>query len=195
MNLVSKTLLASLLPLSAWAAPTTYMLDPTHTIPYFAVNHLGMSTVQGHFERTSGNVTLDVAAKTGAIELKVPTATISTGDGKRSDGTRSRDDHLRSADFFNVAEFPEMVFKSTKFNFKGDKPETIEGTLTLLGVSKQVKLAVVGFNCGANPMSKQQMCGADLAGTIKRSDYGMKYGVPAIGDDIKLTIAVEAYKQ
>ena len=195
MKFVSKTLLAALLPLSAWAAPTTYMLDPTHTIPYFAVNHLGMSTVQGHFERATGKVTLDTAAKTGSIEVKVPTATISTGDGKRTDGTRSRDEHLRSADFFNAAEFPEMVFKSTKFNFKGDKPESVEGTLTLLGVSKPVKLAVVGFNCGPNPMSKQDMCGADLVGTIKRSEVGMKYGVPAIGDEIKLSIAVEAYKQ
>ena len=80
-----------------------------------------MSTVYGRFERPTGKVTLDRAAKTGSIEVKIPTATISSGDGKRADGQRSRDEHLRAADFFNVAEFPEMVYKSTKFNFAGDK--------------------------------------------------------------------------
>lgn len=187
--------LAFLAPLAASAAPESYALDPTHTIPNFTVSHFGMSTVYGHFEKSTGKITLDRAAKTGSIEVKIPTASISTGDQKRADGARSRDEHLRTADFFNAAEFPEMVYKSTKFNFNGDKVESVEGTLTLLGITKPVKLTATSFNCGPNPFSKKEMCGADLAGTIKRTDFGMKFGVPAISDEVHLLIAVEAYKE
>jgi polyisoprenoid-binding protein YceI len=194
MTCLSSLLVAMLLPLGAIAAPETYTLDPTHTNPNFSVQHLGMSTVWGHFERATGKVVIDRAAKTGSIEVKIPTATISTGDAKRTDGQRSRDEHLRTTDFFNVAEFPDMVFKSTKLNFTGDKVHTIDGTLTLLGVTKPVTLTASAFNCGANPMSKKDMCGADLVGSIKRTDFGMKYAVPAIGDEVKLFIAVEGYK-
>ncbi len=179
---------------AAFAAAETYTLDPTHTLPNFAIGHFGMSTVYGRFERPTGKVTLDRAAKTGSIEVKIPTATISSGDGKRADGQRSRDEHLRAADFFNVAEFPDMVYKSTKFNFAGDKIESVEGNLTLLGVTKPVKLTAASFNCGPNPFTKKEMCGADLVGSLKRSDFGMKFGVPAIADEVKLMIAVEAYK-
>lgn len=194
MNRLSQIALGVLLPISALAAPETYTLDPTHTIPYFSVSHFGMSTVQGHFERSTGKVVLDLAAKTGSIEVKIPTATIATGDSKRADGARSRDEHLRAADFFNAAEFPEMVFKSTKLNFAGDKVSSVEGTLTLLGVTKPLTLTATHFNCGPHPFNKKAMCGADLSGSLKRSDFGMKFGLPAIGDEIKLTIAVEGYK-
>lgn len=177
------------------AAPETYQLDATHTLPGFSVNHLGMSTVRGMFEGASGKVVIDRAAKSGSVELKIATASVYTGYNKATGAGRTRDEHLRSADFFNVAEFPEMSFKSTKLNFAGDKPDSIEGTLTLLGVTKPLTLKVESFNCGANPMSKKDMCGADVSGSIKRSDFGMKYAIPVVGDEIKLFIAVEGYKQ
>ncbi len=180
---------------AAFAAPETYQLDPTHTLPGFSVNHLGMSTVRGMFEGATGKVVIDRAAKTGSIELKIATASVYTGYNKPTGAGRTRDEHLRSADFFNVAEFPEMSFKSTKIHFAGDKPDSIEGTLTLLGVTKPLTLKVDAFNCGANPMTKKDMCGADVSGSIKRSDFGMKYAVPAVGDEIKLSIAVEGYRQ
>ena len=180
---------------AAVASAETYTLDPTHTLPGFAVSHFGMSTVRGMFEGSTGKVVLDRAAKTGSIEVKIPTASVYTGYNKSTGAGRTRDEHLRAADFFNAAEFPEMVFKSTKINFAGDKPDTIEGTLTLLGVTKPLTLKVDSFNCGPHPFNKKEMCGADVSGSIKRSDFGMKYGVPAIGDEVKLTIAVEGYKQ
>ena len=195
MPRLSTLLLGLLLPFGVLAAPETYDLDPAHTIPNFTIQHLGMSTVYGHFERATGKVTIDRDAKTGSIDVKIPTATISTGDAKRTDGTRSRDEHLRTTDFFNVAEYPNMTFKSTKMNFAGDKVQSIDGTLTLMGVSKPVTLTATSFNCGANPMSKKEMCGADLTTTIKRSDFGMKYAIPAISDEVKLLIAVEGYKE
>lgn len=195
MTRMTPLLLALLIPFGAIAAPETYSMDPAHTIPNFTVTHLGMSTVYGHFERATGKITIDREARTGAFEVKIPTATVSTGDAKRADGQRSRDDHLRTADFFNATEFPDMVYKSTRFNFNGDKVESVEGNLTLLGVTKPVKLTATTFTCGANAFTKKEMCGADFAGAIKRSDFGMKFGVPAISDEVKLLIAVEAYKE
>jgi polyisoprenoid-binding protein YceI len=193
MSRLLSVLLVSLVPLSALAESQSYAIDSLHSFPNFMINHLGMTTVYGRFDKMSGKITLDVPAKSGSLEAKIATATVSTGDGKRADGARSRDDHLRSADFFNSAEFPEMVYKSTRFNFTGDHVESIDGTLTLLGVTKPVKLNVSSFKCGPNPYSKKPMCGAFAEGVIKRSDFGMKFGVPAISDEVKLAIGVEAY--
>jgi polyisoprenoid-binding protein YceI len=192
---IPRALLALAVPFAAIAAPVNYNIDSLHSFPNFSVTHLGMSTVHGRFEQMKGKVVYDAAAKTGSLEVHVPTATVSTGDAKRPDGQRSRDEHLRSADFFNAAEFPEMTFKSTKLNFAGDKLETIDGNLTMLGVTKPIKLNVTSFVCAPNPFSKKPMCGANLEGTIKRTDYGMKFGVPAISDDVKLVIGVEAYAE
>jgi polyisoprenoid-binding protein YceI len=195
MSRLTTIALACLCPLSVLAAPQTYAIDTFHSFPNFTINHLGMATLHGRFDKMSGKIVLDSAAKTGSLEAKIATATISTGDGKRADGGRSRDDHLRSADFFNTAEFPDMVYKSTKFNFNGEALESIDGHLTLLGVTKPVKLQVTSFKCGPHPFTKKPMCGADVAGTIKRTDFGMKYGAPAISDEVKLAIGVEAYPE
>jgi polyisoprenoid-binding protein YceI len=195
MKHLSKLMLALLAPLSALAAPATYNIDPLHSFPNFSVNHLGMTTIHGRFERMTGKVVFDSAAKTGSLEVKIPTATVSTGDSRRTDGARSRDEHLRSADFFNSAEFPDMTFRSTKFNFAGDKVESVEGNLTLLGVTKPVKLNVTSFNCAPHPFNKKPMCGAYVEGSIKRTDYGMKFGVPGVSDEVKLGIGVEAYQE
>jgi len=172
---------------AASAAPESYTIDPTHTYPHFAVSHLGFSTMLGRFDTSNGKLTLDRAAKSGSVDITIETASLSTGMQKR-------DDHLRSPDFFNVKEFPKMTFKSTVMKFKGDVPATVEGNLTLLGVTRPVTLTITAFKCGDHPMSKKAMCGADASAQIKRSDFGMKYGLPAVGDDLKLTFEVEAYK-
>jgi polyisoprenoid-binding protein YceI len=136
----------------------------------------------------TGSATIDKTVKAGSLEVRIP------GDAKRADGKRSRDEHLKAADFFNVAEYPEMTYRSRKFNFAGDRIESVEGTLTLLGVSKPVKLQALNVVCKPNPMSKKDMCGGDFSGTLTRSDFGMKFGIPGISDEVKLAIAVEAYK-
>jgi polyisoprenoid-binding protein YceI len=195
MNRLSKLMLTLLAPLPVFAAPATYNIDPLHSFPNFTINHLGMTTIHGRFDRMTGKVVFDPAAKTGSLEVKVQTATVNTGDSKRTDGARSRDEHLKAADFFNSAEYPEMIFKSTKLNFAGEKVESVEGNLTLLGVTRPVKLNVTSFNCAPHPFNKKPMCGAYVEGTIKRTDFGMKFGVPAISDDVKLGIGVEAYPE
>lgn len=204
MSPFAKTaLIACFVPLSALAAPETYDLDSVHTYPNFTINHLGMSTIHGQFTKTTGTATLDLAGKSGSLEIKIDAASVSTGYGKvepgsaaaKAFGPRSRDEHLRTADFFNVAEFPEIVYKGTKFNFNGDKVESIDGTLTLLGVTKPLRLTVTSFNCGPNPFSKKDMCGVDAVASFKRSDFGMKAMVGPVSDEVKLSIEAEAYKR
>ncbi len=185
-NVFAALALSITLPLCAQAADS-YTIDSSHTYPHFAISHLGFSTMQGRFDNTTGKVTLDRAAKSGSVEVTIQTASISTGFAKR-------DEHLRGPDFFNAAEFPTINYKSTAVNFKGDKPVSVDGNLTISGVSKPVTLNIDEFNCGTNPMSKKDTCGAAASAQIKRSDFGVKYGLPNIGDDVKLVFEIEAIK-
>lgn len=194
MSKFAVAFLALALPLTAVAAPENYTIDPFHTFPNFEVNHLGMSNIRGQFTKTTGKFSIDHAAKTGALEIMVQTASITTGDGDKAGRPRSRDEHLRSPDFFNVVEFPAMAYKTTSVKFIGDNPATIEGNLTLLGVTKPLTLHVENWKCGPNPASKKEMCGGNTSGIFKRTDYGMKFGVPMVGDEIKLWIEIEGYK-
>lgn len=182
------------LPVAAQASPENYTLDPYHTYPYFEIDHLGVSTVRGMFRKSSGKFSVDSAAKSGSVEINVETASIDTGDGDKGSRPRTRDEHLRTADFFNVAEFPRMTFRSTGVRFAGDNPAEIAGTLTLLGVTRPLTLKLERWVCRENPMRKRQMCGGNASGTLKRSDFGMKYGLPGVGDELKLYFAFEGYK-
>lgn len=196
MSKLAVAILVAALPVAAVAAPVTYKLDPQHTYEYFEINHLGFSNVRGRFDTSSGKFTLDTAAKTATLEVTVQTASISSGHPtEHGSYARTRDEHLRSADFFNVAEFPTMTYKANAVKFNGDNPVMIEGSLTLLGVTKPVPLRVENWKCGQNPFSKKEMCGGNASGVIKRSDFGMKYGVPAMSDEIKLWFGFEGYKE
>jgi polyisoprenoid-binding protein YceI len=186
--------LALALPLSALAAPESYTVDPNHTYAHFEVEHLGVSNFRGRFDRSSGKITIDRAAKSGAVELAIETASVSTGDNVKGSRPRTLDEHLRTADFFNVAEFPRMSFKSTAVKFAGDAPAEVTGNLTLLGVTKPLTLKVERWVCKDNPMSKKPMCGGNATASLKRTDFGMKYGVPAVGDEIRLWFEFESYK-
>lgn len=177
--------LAAALP--AFAQQETYSIDPAHTTPFFEVKHLGMSTQRGFFNKASGKITVDRAAKKGSADITIDMTAISTSVPKLSD-------HLRAEDFFDVAKYPTATFKGSDFKFEGDKLVAVNGDLTMRGVTKPVSLRVDGFNCGAHPMNKKAMCGADITTTVKRSEFGVKYGIPAVGDDVKLSIPVEAFK-
>jgi polyisoprenoid-binding protein YceI len=194
MSRLTIALLAVALPLSAVAAPENYTIDPHHTFPNFEVNHLGMSTMRGQFTNTAGKFSIDHAAKSGTLEITVQTVSVTTGDIDKAGRPRTRDEHLRTPDFFNVAEFPTMTYKSTGVKFNGDNPHTIDGNLTLLGVTKPVNLQVESWKCGPNPQSKKEMCGGNASGSFKRSEFGMKFGVPNVSDEIKLWIEFEGYK-
>lgn len=171
------------------AAPAadSYTLDPNHTFPRFEISHFGFSTHHGQFNKTAGKLMLDRAAKTGSVEITVDTASISTGDP-------ALEKHLRSDEFFNIAKFPAMTFRSRSLKFNGDVPVSAEGELTLLGVTRPLTLSISRVKCGPHPVSKKEECGAEVSGTLKRSEFGMKAYVPMVGDEVTLHIQVEAYK-
>jgi polyisoprenoid-binding protein YceI len=179
------TLIAVSLPLAAFA--DTFTIDPNHTFAHFSISHMGFSTMHGRFDKSSGKVTMDRAAHTGSADISIETASVSTGFSKR-------DDHLKSPDFFNAAEFPAITYKGTSMKFKGEIPTSIEGNLTMNGVTKPVMLTIDAIRCDTNPMNKKYECGVDASAQIRRSDFGVKYGLPGIGDEVKLAFEVEAYK-
>lgn len=186
MKQLAVGIIAAALAGSAVAAET-FTLDTRHTFPVFEINHLGFSTQRGRFNKTEGKITLDRAAKSGSVEVKIDSASIDMG-------LDEWDKHMRGEDFFNVEKFPNMTFKSTKLMFDGDKLVGAEGDFTLLGVTRPVRLDVKGFACGTHPINKKALCGADISTTLKRSEFGMTKYLPGIGDTVVINIPVEAFK-
>ena len=180
-------LLGSLTIGAAVAAPVTYKIDPRHTFPTFQVSHMGFSLQLGRFDKTSGALTIDLAAKTGTVDVTIETASINMGFDTWNKNVDDR--------YLHSAEFPTMTFKSSKLRFKGDKLAEVDGALTLLGVTKPVKLAVDIFKCAPSPLTKKDVCGAHATAVIKRSEYGMMANLPDVGDEIKIAFGVEAIKE
>jgi polyisoprenoid-binding protein YceI len=179
--------LATLVAGTAHAAPETYTIDSTHTFPSFEIGHMGFSTQRGRFNKTTGSIVLDRPAKKASVDITIDANSISTGLEKL-------ETHLRAEDFFDVAKYPTITFKSTGAKFNGDKLASVSGDLTMHGVTKPVTLTVTSFFCGPNPVYKKDACGADAVTTIKRSDFGINYALPAVSDEVKLLIQVEAHK-
>jgi len=173
---------------TAQAASEKYVIDNSHTYPYFEITHLGWSTTRGLFSKTSGTVTVDFAAKTGSADILIDANSLDTSFAKR-------DRHVRSEDFLDVEKYPTITFKSDKFDFEGDKVAKVHGQLTLHGVTKPVTLTMSQFKCGEHPMAKQHYCAGDAAATLKRSDFGMTGYQGAVGDEVKLFISIEAARE
>ena len=174
------------LPLNALQA-ADYSIDPGHTYVSFAISHLGFSTMRGKFNKQSGSMQFDPANKKASVMIEVDAASIDTGHKKR-------DDHLRSPDFLNAVENPTITFKSTEVTWSGDTLATVTGDLTILGVSKPVTLDIVAMKCGAHPFMNKQVCGFDATASINRTQFGVNYGSPGIGDVMDLQIELEAFK-
>ncbi len=185
---LAMTLLAATV-FGAQAESATFVIDPTHTFATYEIGHFGTSTNRGRFDKKEGTVTLDRAGKTGRVEITFDLTGISTG-------VEPLNKHLMSKDFFNVAEFPTARFVGDKFNFSGNKVSEVAGTLTMRGKTHPVTLKATNFNCYMSPLLKREVCGGDFETTLKRSlwgvDYGLTFGFP---DDVRLLVQVEAIKQ
>lgn len=168
-------------------AQEVYVLDSKHTNASFEVTHLGFSQQRGSFPVTTGRVTLDRAAKKGAIDVSIASASLVTSPALLN--------MVKSDDFLNSEKFPTMAYKSADVLFDGDNVVGANGEFTLLGVTKPVALKVTTFKCGPHPYSKKPMCGGEASGTFKRSDFGMKAALGAASDDVKITIAFEGLKE
>jgi polyisoprenoid-binding protein YceI len=185
--LVPALALATLLAPAAHAAPETFVIDGTHTFPRFEYSHFGYSRQASRFDRTSGTVTLDRAAKSGSVDVVIDAASVSTGYAVF-------DQHLRGEDFFDVAKHPNITFRSDSLKFIGDALSQVQGVLTIKGIAKPVTLEVNSFHCMPHPMRKKDACGANATAQIKRSDFNMGKHVPHVSDEVVLSIPIEAIK-
>lgn len=169
-------------------AADRYTIDPTHTYPSLEFPHMGISVWRGKFDKTAGTITLDRAAKTGTVEVSVDVNSINFG-------LDAMDTKARSEDFFNTAKYPTATYKGT-IRFSGDKPSSVDGEVTIMGVTRPVPLTLNLFNCIPHPMLKKEVCGADAEGELNWGDFGMKMSQYAKGDmgRTKLRIQVEALK-
>lgn len=168
-------------------AADRFTLDPEHTFPSFEIRHQNVSWFRGKFNRSQGRVVLDPQGRDNLIEVVVDA---SSGDTGHDELNRK----LLSNIFFDTARFPEIRFVAREVNFKDGIPVSAAGELTLLGVTRPVMLEIREFNCGRQFPTFRYFCGADIATTIRRSDFGMNYGIPLIGDEVKLAIEVEGFK-
>lgn len=187
-NTLIAALLASSIAGSAWAAPQSFVLDPSHTYPRFSYNHMGMSKQILRFNKTTGTVVLDKEARDAKVDVTIDMTSIDTGFD-------TFDEHIQAADYLDTSKFPTATFKSTKVEFDGDKPTRIVGDLTIKGVTKPVTLTVTSFFHGPHPMLKKEAIGANASAVIKRSDFNAGKNAPAVGDEVTLDIALEAVVQ
>lgn len=170
---------------SAVAAPEKYTIDPNHTYPSLETTHLGISVWRGKFNKTSGTVILDRTGKTGSVDVAIDAASIDFGHDKMNE-------HARGADFLKADQFPTITYKG-KLGFKGDTPATVDGELTMAGVTKPVTLAIESFKCMPHPFYKKEVCGANATASFDRADFGMTYA-GQFGTQVKVEIQVEALK-
>lgn len=169
------------------ASADSYTIDSRHTFPVFEVSHYGFSLQRGRFNKLSGKLELDAAAKQGSVEITIDMRSIDMG-------FEDWNKQMRGERFFQTDKFPQARFVARDFAFDVDQPTPISGELTLLGVTRGVQIKVGQWRCARHPILPRQLCGADLETAIKRSDFGMNANLPGIGDDVRITIPVEAIK-
>lgn len=169
-------------------AAETYTMDAAHCIPTFEFTHLGVTSQTGRFDRAHGKVTLDPARHAGSVRYEIETASLNMGTGTETpDSAGYR--------LFQVARFPAITFRSDDFYFDGsDRVVAASGSLTLLGVTRPLTVWVRHFKCSVSPMNRRQMCSGNIDAVLNRSEFGMTQYIPAISDEIRISVPVEAYK-
>ena len=185
-RLALATLLAAAF-LPAFAAEK-YAIDPTHTQVEFTYSHFGFSNITGRFDQVESEFAFDAADPTkSSVKVTIPVDSISTGVAKL-------DEHLLSADFFDAARYPTATFTSTGVTVAGEGKLAVAGDLSIHGVTKPVVMDVTINKVGEHPMSKKPAAGFDASFDIKRSEFGVGGYAPAVSDEVRIEITVEAQK-
>lgn len=163
----------------------SFRVDPGHSSVVFKITHLGVAPFYGRFNDVSGDFSLEDG---GSVNVTVNAASVDTN-------SEQRDGHLKSPDFFNVNQFPEITFKSTKVSESGDDTYDVEGELTMLGTTKPVSVTFTKLGEGERGRFGYRS-GIETDVTIKRSDYGMTFYLDngALGDDVTLLIGLEGIR-
>lgn len=185
--------LQSLLLLCSFAsgaghAAEHYLIDPEHTFSYFEYDHWGLSQQRSRFDSTAGTIELDEAAGSGMIDIEIDAASVSTG-------SESFNQIMRSADFFDAANYPKINFKSSSLRFEEQQLKQVDGNLTIKGITRPVTLDISHFNCRFMLIYGKRACGANGSAKILRSDYKVGRYVPFVSDEVTLHISVEAVKE
>jgi len=168
----------------AWAKPVTYQADPTHTFANFSYNHLGLSRQNNSFNDTNATLVLDLEEKTGQLEVEIDLASVNTG-------AAIFNEHLQGKDFFNTEEHPVARFESTEIVFEGDTPTAVKGDLTIKGITEPVTFTIDHFVQTEHPMLQKPAIGANATTEVKRSTFDMDKYVPAISDEVTITVSFE----
>jgi len=179
---------ASTVAAAASAAPETYVMDPLHTFSRFEYSHFGYSTQVNKFNSTQGKIQIARSAHTGSVEVTIDPKSVNTG-------SELFNGHLQGPDFFDSEKYPAITYKSTRFNFKGDSLASVDGQLTIKGVTRPVTLEVTSFHCMPHPMMKKDACGANAVAKIKRSEFGAGKYAPHVSDEVVLGFSIEAVKE
>lgn len=174
---------------AASADDGSHVLDPTHTFVHFELLHAGTTTLRVRFDRKAGVVQFDRAARSGRVEITIEMPSLSSGDA-------AFDALLRGKDLFDVASHPQAVFVGDRFVFAGDQVAEVAGSLTLRGRTHPVTLKAKRFNCYTNPLFRREVCGGDFEAMVRRSEWGLTHGLPALApDEVRLVVQVEAIRR
>ncbi len=180
--------MASVFASQAHAAPETFTVEGNHTFPRFEYNHFGYSNQIQRFNKTTGTIIYDKEARTGSVDITIDAKSVDTG-------VALFNEHIQGEDFLNTEKYPTITFKSTGIKFEGDKPVSIDGNLTIKGITKPVQLTVTSFHAMLHPILKKDAIGANAVTKIKRSEFNAGKYAPNVSDDVTLSIALEAIKQ
>lgn len=168
------------------AKPASYQLDPNHTVVLASWSHFGYSHPSANFGHASGTLEYDADDVTkSSVQVTLPLSGLDTFVPKL-------DEHLRSAEFFDAAKYPEITFRSTMVHDMGGGKLMIMGNLTVHGVTRPVTLDATLNKAGPHPMRKAPTVGFDATTTIKRSEFGIGGFVPMVGDEVSIRITTEA---
>ncbi|MEM6916289.1 MAG: YceI family protein [Verrucomicrobiota bacterium] len=190
-----KTILLATLTLFALSAPSftraeTYKAEAGMSYIIFKTTHFGVNPAYGRFDEFTGTLEGDPEApETFELSFEAVVESINTGIEKR-------DDHLRGPDFFNSKEFPKVTFQSTSVTaVEGEDDKfTVEGEITMLGVTKPITAIFHYYGTGKS-MGGDDLAGGEATFNVKRTDFGMNYGVPGIGDEVEIMVSLQGYKQ
>jgi polyisoprenoid-binding protein YceI len=187
----ARSILAALLAVTALGAsaePVTYAVDASHTRVWWETRHFGTSTQRGRFDDVQGNIVIDREGRKGEVSIVIDTASVSSG-------VPALDKILKGSGFLAAEAYPAAYFVATRLRFDGERLAALRGEFTLRGASRPLELRSTRFNCRRDPVVQREVCGGDFEGEILRSEYGSTFGLPFVGDKVRLLISIEGIRQ
>jgi polyisoprenoid-binding protein YceI len=188
------TVCALALCVALWSTTGTaaegFRIDPDHTFAHFAVVHTGVSSVRGRIGVTKGSATLDAAQQIAEVTVELDLRTLDTG-------VKKLDAILSGEMFFDVAKFKTARFSGRAVRFADGVPAEFDGEITIRNVTQPIHLTAEHFVCQQVSILviKHYVCGGDLSGSLKRSDFGLTKYLSMVSDDVRITISVEAIRE